>query len=68
MKVQNFDTHLFYLCAVELQISLFTQPGFWKTKLSIWSKDSIHPNSIRGRELYCLALRSAFFYGSHHHG
>ena len=59
-KVQNFNTHLYHLCAVEFQISYFSPPGFWKNKVSIWSKDGIHPNSIRGRELYCRALRSAF--------
>ena len=60
-KVQNFNTHLFHLCAVELQISYFSLPGFWKNKVIIWSKDGFHPNSIRGRELYCSALRSALF-------
>ena len=54
-------THLFHLCAVELQISYFSPPGFRKNKVSICSKDGIHPNSIRGRELYCSALGSALF-------
>ena len=60
-KVHDFNTHSFHLCAVEPQISFFPPKGFWKNDISIWSKDGIHPNSFRGRELYRSTIRSAFF-------
>ena len=60
-SVHLFNTILHPLCEVEPQISSFMIPGLWKHPIDIWSRDGIHPNTPKGREIYISTLKSATF-------
>ena len=60
-NVHLFNTILHHLCEVEPQISSFMMRGFWKHPIDFWSRDGIHPNTPKGREIYISTLKSATF-------
>ena len=57
----DFDNYLYHLCDVEDDITYHVHKGFWKSQIEDWSRDGIHPNTARGRQLYKRSMRSATF-------
>ena len=60
--IREFNDRLFFACRREMLIGFHSHDGFGGNPVSVWSRDGIHPNSYRGRQLYKKSLRQALFW------
>ena len=66
----KINQHLARMCDGEESLSFHAHEGLTDRKITLWSRDGIHPNTREGRKLYIRSLQRAFFsmYDARSHG